>query len=95
MTIAYYSQTARANTRIGWNKGCHSITYKSNSISREDNEDYSYYTLHFEYRSPYKYDVVTFSYSFPYSTLDLERFFHKVMLKRVVAALKIEKIKIA
>jgi hypothetical protein len=43
----------------------------------------------------YKNDVVTFAYSFPYNLIDLERFFNKVLIKRPVGSLKIERIKIA
>ena len=43
----------------------------------------------------YKNDVFTFAYSFPYSLLDLERFFNKLLIKRQMGTLKVEKIKIA
>jgi hypothetical protein len=95
MTVAYLSQNHKLNHRLGWTKGCHNISYAPTSIPRENSENLHYHCLHFEYKSPYKHDIVTFAYSFPYNLLDLEKFFNKVMIKRAIGSLKIEKTKIA
>ena len=69
MSIAYYSQSAKINHRTGWSKGCHNISYSATGVSREDSENRLYYCLHFEYKSTFKNDIVTFAYSFPYGLI--------------------------
>ena len=34
MGVAYFSQSAKLNHRIGWSKGCHNITYTSTGVAR-------------------------------------------------------------
>lgn len=95
MNIVYYSRNNKLNHHIGWTKGCKNISYESTSTTREHNEDSYYHCLHFEYKSPYKNDVITFANSFPYSLIDLEKFFNRILLKRTISSLKIDKIKVA
>jgi hypothetical protein len=71
MSIAIYSQANRQQNKVGWSRGGHNISYSKSGINREDNDNLYYYRLHFEYKSNFKSDVVTFAYCYPYNLLDL------------------------
>lgn len=91
MGVVLHSQKEE---RKGWVRGGHSIRYGQSHISREDDKSAFYYRLHFEYESIYARDVVTFAYCYPYSFVDMEMYFHRLMFKRLAHALRIEKVKI-
>ena len=95
MKVVYFSQSAKLSHGVGWTRGCHNITYTPTSVLREDNDYKSYYCLHFEFKSSHKNDVVTFAYSFPYSLIDLDKFFNRILMKRPAGSLKIERVKVA
>lgn len=56
--------------------------------------DQSYYTLRFSYTPKYKNDTVIFAYSFPYNLLDAEKFFSRMIYRRISCSMRIERIKI-
>ena len=46
------------------------------------------------YENIYSSDKVIFAYSYPYTNLDLERFFKRVVFRKINAHMKMEKIKV-
>lgn len=54
----------------------------------------SYYTLSFEYTIKHRGESIMFAYSFPYTSLDMEKFFNKLIYRRVMGHLKMEKFQV-
>lgn len=77
-----------------WIKGCSNIKYYTSEVTREESDFKKYYCLSFEYECPYSSDRVLFAYSYPYTALDLERFFKKVLYRKINIHMKMERIKI-
>lgn len=92
MRILYCSEMD--SDKAKWVKGCCPIKYSPSEVIREDSESKSYYCLSFTYENIYSSDKVTFAYSYPYTNLDLERFFKRVVFRKINAHMKMEKIKV-
>jgi 5-methylcytosine-specific restriction endonuclease McrA len=95
MRILYSSQ--RDNETLGktiWSKGCKNIKYFSSSVQREDSDYRRYYCLSWEYECSYLNDKVVFAYGYPYNSLDLERFFKKIVYRKISIHMRMEKVKI-
>lgn len=71
MRICVFSESEFAKENKGWHRGCNSISYRPNSISRANG---SYYSLSFEYTFDRAADEVYFANSYPYTSSRLQRY---------------------
>lgn len=103
MKIACFSfnrQSFRGNLEnhkagSGWFRGGKNIQYYRNGIQRESlGSNESYYTLSFEYTCKNRADSMIFAYSYPYTGLEMEKFFNKMIYRRVTGHLKMEKFEV-
>ena len=75
MKVLIYSEKLAAEKDIGWQRGCHNISYYQNGIKKDTQKQTkypkSYYTLTFSYEFQYDDDTVFFAYSYPYTYSDM------------------------
>ena len=103
MKIACYSLTKQSYRKkhenqkngAGWFRGGKEIKYYRNGIQRESlGSNESYYTLSFEYTIKNRGESIMFAYSYPYTSLDTEKYFTKIIHRRVMGHFKMEKFQV-
>ena len=73
----------------GWIRSCNNIKYEQSSVHREEAEEKYYSCLKFDYVCSYSTDKVIFSYFYPYTSLDLERFLKKLLYRKINVHMKL------
>jgi hypothetical protein len=66
----------------GWNLCGENIKFSKSNIDRENKSGEKYYELYFEYKCRNKHEIVMFSLDMPYNSLEVERFYNKIILKK-------------
>lgn len=89
MKILFYSFKDQENgVHDGWARGCENIRYEKNHVRREDSDFKHYNCLKFEYTCIYPQDKVIFSYFYPYTSLDLEKFMKRILYRKLSVYMK-------
>lgn len=79
MKPAIFSKRSYEEEGKSWFRDGYNISYKQNSIYRENYTNTCYYTLTFTYNFPYDNDLVYFAYSYPYTYSDLNNYLNQVL----------------